>query len=112
MDGLTNHKYVRAYCEQVPWRDWNNLWQINVTCNACFRPQATIIGYHYVVILTSPNPLRELFRYTGLDNWLVVIDFDDEIHTDLGGSFDLFLLTTNILECKEYQAFYPNLEVK
>lgn len=103
---------MRAYCEQVPRRDWNNLWQINVTCNACFRPQATIIGYHYVVILTSPNPLDELFQYSCLENWVVVIDFDEQSHHELGGCFDLFLITTNTLECKQYQAFYPNLEVK
>ena len=100
---------MRAYCEQVPKRDWNNLWQFNIICNACFRPQATIIGYCYVVILTTPDPLRELFRYTGLDDWVVVIDFDEQLHVDLGGCFDLFLLTTNTLECKRYQAFYPDL---
>jgi hypothetical protein len=98
---------VRAFCEQVVQRDWNNLWQINRVCNACFRPQATIIGSCYVVILTSPNPLHELFRYPTLEEWVVVVDFDEQIHADLGGSFDLFLLTTTTLECKQYQAFYP-----
>lgn len=103
---------VKAFCEQVPTRDWNNLWQINSICRSCFQPQATIIGYCYVVIVSSPSPLAELLHYSGLEEWLVIVDFDEHVHAELGGSFDLFLITSNTLECKQYQAFYPKMTKK
>lgn len=65
-----------------------------------------------MVIVTSPTPLEELFQYSGLNDWAVIVDFDEQIHAELGGSFDLFLITTNTLECKQYLAFYPRSNKK
>jgi hypothetical protein len=109
---VDNYTTVKPFCEQIPHRDWNNLWQFNQVCNACFKPQATIIGRCYVVIVSARDPLHEVLRFKGLDEWVVVVDFDDVEHAELGGSFHLFLLTTNTLECKGYQAFYPDSSIK
>lgn len=103
---------MRDFCAQITTRDWNNFWQINQICDACFRPQASIIGRCYVVILSTPHPLQRLLRFQGLEEWVVVVDFDESIHSDLGGAFNLFLLTPNTLNCPDYQAVYALEEQK
>lgn len=56
-------------------------------------------------ILTVSDPLRDARHFSHLKDCVIVVDFDPEIHVDLGGTFALIALTENTLECPGFMVY-------
>lgn len=94
-----------SFCQTIAKRTLANVWEPNRLCDRCFRVEETWIGYLPMWLLSVADPLRVARYFAHLKQVVIVVDFDPDIHTDLGGTFALIALTTSTLECPGFVVY-------
>jgi hypothetical protein len=97
-----------SFCQTIPVRDFNNLWQLNLVCNDCFVLQETWIGTNPFWILTVDDPLSAVVHFQAVQFVVILVDFHPEIHHQLGGEFAILALTSEIIHCRGFIRYSNN----
>jgi len=96
-----------SFCQTIPVRTLENVWQTNRLCEDCFVLQETWIGNQPCWILTVDDPLSAAAHFHTLAHVLIVVDFHPEIHHELGGEFAMLALTSEIIHCRGFVRHSP-----
>lgn len=91
-----------SFCQTIPVRTFDNVWQTNLVCNDCFVLQETWIGTNPFWILTVDDPLSAVVHFQTVPFVVILVDFHPEIHHDLGGEFAILALTSEIIHCRGF----------
>ena len=91
-----------SFCQTIPTRNFNNLWQTNLTCQECFTLQHTWIGVQPCWTLTVDDPLSAAATFQHVPNLLILVDFLPEVHHEIGGEFAILALTSEIIHCRGF----------
>jgi hypothetical protein len=97
-----------SFCQTIPTRDFSNVWQTNLVCNDCFVLQETWIGDQPFWILSVDDPLSAAVHFKTVQFVVILVDFNPEIHHDLGGEFAILALTSEIIHCRGFVRFSNN----
>ncbi len=99
-----NHTFMR-FCQTVAKRSFENLWQVNVVCDHCFKLSQTWIGRCSMWLVTVEDPLATAVLFASFKQFVIVVDFSVDEHVDLGGTFPLIAITNEYLECPGFMDY-------